>query len=367
MSQALIVNVSKQACLACRQRKDRCTGEEPCASCTRRGERCLYVAHRRGGPRRKGVSKPLAADLEVVETDNWPFFVATSAECFPSLSIPTFHDRASQIQPKATTWDICDVQVALVDTLWRFATGDKVQAMNTLKEACDQALASDMYRTNNLSNQQILAELWVNDKVLHAFSGSTTCFLSFAIPWPVEDRYSNLITVADVLRQAALSGTTDDVQHFDEILAELRLRLPRNTDPVMARTRILLDTVCIMIHARRAQIALPFLIQAPACGLVLDPTLDQCQRSMISVERCVAAANDMATVSATSQVTSFQLSCSLALAIVVHANAIIMGWQPSDARVMLQSNLKQLRELARHYSIACRVLERLDTVLHVLD
>ena len=68
-------HVSK-ACLECRKRHFKCTGEQPiCARCAKRNTECTYVESRRGGPRRKGVKKATKeGDGSGAETSTTPTY-----------------------------------------------------------------------------------------------------------------------------------------------------------------------------------------------------------------------------------------------------------------------------------------------------
>ncbi|KAL4887461.1 hypothetical protein BJY04DRAFT_2875 [Aspergillus karnatakaensis] len=58
----------KSACLACRASRTRCDGQEPCLNCLGKKRKCVYVASKRGGPRKK--KKPSVPVEGTVQRDD---------------------------------------------------------------------------------------------------------------------------------------------------------------------------------------------------------------------------------------------------------------------------------------------------------
>ncbi|KAI1779698.1 hypothetical protein F4818DRAFT_149655 [Hypoxylon cercidicola] len=109
----------KNACLSCRASRTRCNGERPCASCVTKDRECVYKPSRRGGPRIRKKSRPLA------DYQDLAISLPTQQEEIhqDSLLIESYIEPGAGLKPLADIWRDSD---AIYDNLFQDSMVDAV-------------------------------------------------------------------------------------------------------------------------------------------------------------------------------------------------------------------------------------------------
>ncbi|BFZ55063.1 hypothetical protein PYCC9005_002102 [Savitreella phatthalungensis] len=324
-------HVVRAACLECRRRKARCSGAAPCKTCLSRGLTCEFVKHHRGGARHR---RPAQYD-DFVRA--FPFAPAWPPPTQLMATMLALTKRLPTDEEVVASEDSLtdDVAHLLLHALLLFSRAQRTEAMQVLERAVELADYSGHITPT-------LVELWINDKMFHAFCGRQTCLLPFKLHQPEE-----IVEVVDTLRR--------------HLLGEKDIELPAVIGS--PRAELYRATIAILMDAPAAQLQLPFLIQSPACGLLRDDI--QGQGNLAALVRCLEAADSIVDAD-DPDMFLFQRSCSLSLAIVVHANAVT-ALQRENARERLRQGIERLRDLRQFWYIADCILDRLDLVLQVVE